>query len=152
VVSNKHTFQFKSSVMGDGSQFEGTFTIRRAGLRDRTLIAQKKAQLSGGYYYNEDAPGVGISQEQDVFCGIMAHLAVCVEAAPPWWTDDFAYERVLYELYTEVMAVENTFHGIQRSGSGGTGQEGSSTNQTQANQSGSVSPMVAQKVSPSLEP
>lgn len=149
------TFSIDYNSAQDGMRYKGTFTIKKLSIRDIAALGVRKAQLNGGMYYNESVPGRGVDEQTDDFNNMIAHLELSIKDAPAWWNlDQITDVELLGLVFKEVIGFENSFlrrkSADQKHGRDG---DGSSTSDvSEANNSGGPRQMVGEEVQAALEP
>lgn len=99
---------FRSEM--DGQLYEGQFTTKKLSIRDLAAIGVRKVQLNGGYYHDEEKPGVGIDPQTDWMNAMISHLEVALIQAPIWFkVEDIIDGNLLAEIFKQVMEFENSF-------------------------------------------
>ncbi len=126
-----------------GEILEGTFTVKRLSVRDRSQIGMRKSQLSGGMYCvrNDDGEptGQGLDEDTEYLNGMIAHLEVSLIQKPSWFNlAEIADLGLVREVYEKVWEFETSFFRIgQETGS----PEASSTERVGGEDSGTEHPV-----------
>lgn len=99
---------FRSKM--DNQLYEGQFTTRKLSIRDVAAIGVRKAQLNGGYHYDENRPGLGIDEQTDWMNSMIAHLEISLIQAPIWFNlDEIMDAELLGAIFKHVMEFESSF-------------------------------------------
>lgn len=120
--SNTFKFEYTSSLGGAEKTYDGQFTFHVATMADNTKISVRSSQILGGMYCCRDDEGQptgrGVPPEVEFNAQVQAHLEICCDQSPDWFT--FKGEKAIvddslaYAIYKEVMKYENTFRGRGR--------------------------------------
>lgn len=105
--AKEYTFNFRH-VAPNGRTYEGVFTSRVPGIRQKAAIGVMRGQLAGGIAYNVLDPA---SVELNL---VLATLAFCLDEKRPDWAKDLMTLEdtdVLFKLFEEVAIHEATFLG-----------------------------------------
>lgn len=151
------TNQFWISIRSkmDGKLYEGQFTSKKMSIKDLATIGVRKVQLNGGYYHDEDKPGIGVDPQTDWLNSMIAHLEVALVQAPMWFNvEEIIDGEILSAVFTKVMEFENSFfRSSGESASNIRGSQDASSPQSQgAGAAGSVAPVVGGQVPSALDP
>jgi hypothetical protein len=141
----------------DGKTYDGQFTTKKLSIRDMGYIGTRKAQLNGGFHYDENNPGVGIDGETNATNNMIAHLEVCLIQHPPWWDLDKVYDvGLLAEVFSHVAEFENSFFRSMRSNAeadaAGSSPDGRNGENEKSGTAGRVEEVGGGQVPPSLDP
>lgn len=110
-----HTFTVCIKSKLDGKVYEGQFTTKKMSIRDIGQLGVIKSRLNGGYYFDEDSPGVGIDETTDATNNMLAHFEVCLLQHPVWWNLDELFDlQLLSEVYKKIVEFENSFFRPER--------------------------------------
>jgi len=144
---------FRSEL--DGQLYEGQFTTKKLSIKDLAAIGVRKVQLNGGYYYDEDRPGVGVDPQTDWMNSMISHLEIALIQAPMWFNvKEMIDGKLLGAVFEKVMEFENSF--FRSSGESANIASGSqnvgSPESTKAGAAGSIAQVAGGEVPSSLEP
>lgn len=124
---NTFPFTYTSKLGGEEKTYDGKFTFHVASMADKTKISVRASQILGGMYCCRDDEGQptgrGVSPEVEFDAHMQAHLELCCDQAPEWFT--FKGEKavlddgLIYSLYKEVVKYESTFRGRARTETAG---------------------------------
>lgn len=133
-MSLTKTFQIDYQSDIDNKRYSGTFTCKKLTVGDLSKLGLRKAQLSGGYSYDEES-GRGVDTSTNLLNEMIAHCDISLIQKPEWFVaEDLTDVTLLQEVYQEVASFEANFHSKQPNSSGeefvGSG-EVSSGNQSQ---------------------
>jgi len=154
-ISRMKDFFIKYVSPHDGKVYEGQFTTKKLSIKGITAVQVRKVQLNGGWYHDDDKPGVGIDDQTDWTNYMIAHLEQSLIRKPTWWNldeiDDF---DLVLEVFRQVADFENTFHSpLKGAAIGVSGSQGDSGRaSTQSGAAGHATPVGRGEVPPSLEP
>ena len=103
-----------------GPKYEGSFNIRLASIRDKTLIAQRKAAERNAFGTTpEEQVPEGLELARHIFFFVKA---VAIEETPKWFDSDNLYddddEAALLQVWQEVQTFQNSFRLVRASGTG----------------------------------
>lgn len=112
--TNQKTFTVKYKSEETGDIIEGTFTVKRLAVRDRSQVGMRKSQLAGGMYCVRDADnnptGQGLDEDTDYLNGMIAHLEVALIQKPSWFNlAELADLGLVREVYGQVFDFETSF-------------------------------------------
>lgn len=144
---------FRSEM--DGQTYEGQFTTKKLSIKDLAAIGVRKVQLNGGYYHDENRPGMGIDPQTDWMNSMIAHLEVALVQAPMWFkVEDIIDGNLLAKIFEQVMEFENSFFRSsgQPGANSGSKPDASSPEGQSSGTMGSITPVVGGQISSSLEP
>lgn len=143
----------------DGKRYVGPFTTKKLSIQEIATMGVRKAQLNGGFYYDSENPGCGISESTDEVNSIIAHLEVALVDWPDWFQlSEIVDQDLLGAIYQEVLDHEVTFLGSQREknkrtgGSDGAGDGDGKSDSSEADSSGGSGEVVDEEVQTALEP
>ncbi len=139
----------------DSTRYQGSFTIKKLSIRDLAALGVRKAQLSGGMYYDASNPGRGVDEQTDDFNNMIAHLELSVRQNPTWWDMDKINDvNLLGKVFKEVLEFENSFlrRAVERETANRDSAIRGSSDISNANSSAGAREMVGQEVSAALEP
>lgn len=149
------TFALDFTSIVEDRRYQGTFTIKKLGIREMGALGVRKAQLNGGMYFDAENPGRGVDEQTDSFNNMIAHLEIAIKQAPDWWNlDKLSDPQLIGKVFQEVLEFENSFlrrasdRDTNNGSSAGSSEE--TVSQTNANR-GTVT-MVGKEVQSSLEP
>jgi len=139
----------------DGRVYEGMFTAKKLSIKAITAMQVRKVQLNGGYYFDENKPGVGVDETTDWTNYMIAHLEQSLVRKPAWWNlDELDEIDLLAEVFKQVVEFENSFRSPQRGAA--LGLQGSQTDSgrtsSQPGAAGHVETVGRGEVPPSLDP
>lgn len=134
--NNQKTFHISFKTDED-ELLEGTFTVKRLSIMDRSKIGAKKSQLSGGLYCvrtDDGSPtGQGLDEETDFTNTAIAHLETALVQKPMWFKlDEINDVDLLRKVYEEVMDFEWSFFRRKRQAASNEESDGSSTDNSVA--------------------
>jgi hypothetical protein len=128
--------------------------VQKMSIRDIGRIGVRKAQLNGGYHYDEDNPGCGIDQATDTIHNMISHLEIALIQWPAWWVvEEIQDPDLLKVVFNHCVTFENSFlsgRDVSRPGGGvsdDSGSEGEGSGNT-----GPVEAVGGGQVQDSLEP
>ena len=153
--ANFHVFSINYKSPNDGQMYMGQFTCRRQTVADISKIKLRRMQLSGGFHYDSDNPGVGLDFDSHAWNTMCATLDTVLVDKPSWFDLDSLFESDLVNtVYREVSKFENSFRPKPTTGpvSSRLGEAGSSSANTQPNNAGNVGEVVYPQVSATLDP
>jgi hypothetical protein len=139
----------------DGQLYEGQFTTRKLAIKDLAAIGVRKIQLNGGYYYDENRPGVGIDPQTDWMNSMIAHLEIALVQIPMWFkVEDIIDGNLLAKVFEQVMEFENSFFRPtgESAGNSGRSQDAGSPEGKQSGAAGLITQVVGGQIPPSLDP
>lgn len=98
----------------DGVQHPGTFTAKRLSVMERSKVAVRRSQLSGGMYCVRDddgAPtGQGIDPSTDYINIVIAHLEIALIQKPIWFKlEEMTDMGLATDVYDKILEFEMTF-------------------------------------------
>lgn len=149
------TFSIDYVSETDGRRYQGDFTIKKLTIRELAALGVRKSQLNGGMYFDEANPGRGVDEQTDDFNSMIAQLELSIKKHPAWWNlDDITDLNLITKVYKEVLAFESSFlrRDAERATTNRDGEGSGSGGVSQADASGSASPVVVQEVQAALEP
>jgi hypothetical protein len=149
------TINYQSEL--DGHVYEGQFTTKKMSIKDMGRLGVVKSQLNGGYYFNEDNPGVGIDETTDATNNMLAHFEICLLQKPSWWNLDEIYDLgILGAVYRKIVDFENSFFRSARSKEehrdDGSGSRDRQEAEPRSGVTGPVTEVGGGEVQPSLDP
>jgi hypothetical protein len=132
---NKQTTFSHKWIDDDNVEHMGTFTCKRLSVMDRSKLAVRRSQLSGGMYCVRDdegnPTGQGIDPGADYINTMIAHLEQALVQKPIWFKfEDLTDMDLITEIYEKVIEFEMTFF---RRGDRGAASESQSTASGEAN-------------------
>ena len=155
-VHLRHSFEVDFLSKIDGKRYTGRFTCKKLSIKDLSQLQVKKVVLNGGFHYDSDNPGKGVSEETDWTNHMLAHLEVAIIQAPlEWWDINNIYDLdLVIHVYKTVAKFEGTFDSPQqeaavdlRSSQDDSGEKGQNTGAA-----GHVEKVGGAEVSPSVDP
>jgi hypothetical protein len=154
-IPRTQTFFIDYRSTMDGSQFQGQFTTKKLTVRDVSSIGVRKVQLNGGYYYDENRPGLGIDPQTDFLNSMIAHLEIALIQSPlNFKVDEIIDTGLLAAIYTKVMEFENSFFRSsgEQNGNLGSSQNAGVPEGKESGIAGHATPVVGGQVQASLDP
>jgi len=156
-TKNSFTKTFSIDFMSDleDRRYQGTFTVKKLGIREMGALGVRKSQLNGGMYYDSENPGRGVDEQTDDFNNMIAHLEISVKQHPDWWNlDKISDPQLIGKVFQEVLEFENSFlrRASERKANNGTGAGSSEENVPQANSDRGSVTVVDKEVRAALEP
>ena len=113
-MSLTKTFQLDFNSEIDKKRYSGTFTSRKLTVGDLSKLGLRKAQLSGGYSYDEES-GKGVDPATNLLNEMIAHCEISLLQKPEWFVpEDLTDLNLLQEVYQEVASFEANFHTRQQ--------------------------------------
>jgi hypothetical protein len=107
-LTKSFSINFHSKIMKEG--FSGTFTTKKLTVGDLSKIGLRKAQLSGGYVYDE-LQGRGVDPTTNILNEMIAHCEVSIIQSPEWFeASEISDLELLRTVYEEVASFEADFH------------------------------------------
>lgn len=152
-LNKTFSIDFYSKI--DDRNYRGTFTTRKLTVGDLSKIGLLKAQMAGGFLYDE-AQGRGVDPTTNLLNEMIAHCEVSLVQSPEWFDPsnltDLDLMRAVYE---EVAAFESNFHRPQQTaegeGSGSSSEDtGSTEHQGKGRSASSFTNLVDQEI-PKIE-
>ena len=111
-LTKSFSINFHSKILKEN--FSGTFTTKKLTVGDLSKIGLIKAQLSGGYVYDE-VQGRGVDPTTNLLNEMMAHCQVSIIQSPEWFdAGEISDLELLREIYEEVASFEADFHQPQQ--------------------------------------
>jgi hypothetical protein len=80
-------------------RYKGRFTTKKLSIMDLTRVSVRQLNMNGGYHYDSDKPGTGLTHEMSVTSNIIAHLEIALIQTPDWWNLEILND---YDLLSEV--------------------------------------------------
>lgn len=150
------TFMVRYQSEMDGKVYEGQFTTKKLSIRDMGHIGTRRSQLNGGFYFDEDNPGVGIDEITHSTNNMIAHFEVALIQKASWFDLDEIYDvGLLGAVFKHIADFENSFFRSTRpkaegdaSGVGSAGRNGEGEG---AGSAGSVTAVGGGEVPDSLD-
>lgn len=160
MISKTHTFTVDIKSEVDDTHYRGNFTVKRLSVADNSALRLRKTQLCGGYYCVRDEDGnptgKGMDAEAELNNFAIAYLEIAIQkgSAPAWWDlDEISDEDVLFKVFKEAWAWENSFRNRGKKPNPSPGSEGNSEKEHSETDRGSTpKKMVDKQVQASLEP
>lgn len=153
------TFVVDYNSSQDGMRYQGSFTIKKLGIRDIAALGVRKSQLNGGMYYDSENPGRGVDEQTDDFNNMIAHFELSIKASPEWWNlDQITDVDLLGHIFKEVISFERSFldrkrdEKLRTTKSGSNGEGSGAPNVSETNAPRSAGKVVGEEVSAALEP
>lgn len=152
-LTKSFSINFYSKILKE--TFSGTFTTKKLTVGDLSKIGLIKAQLSGGYVYDE-VQGRGVDATTNLLNEMVAHCQVSLIQTPDWFNpSDVSDLELLRVVYEEVASFEANFHLPQQAPkeqeSTGSGQDPSSDESTGGGRSVSTLEDLVDKKVPKIE-
>lgn len=164
MATNNNTHQFRINYKShDNKTYEGTFTVKRLSISDRTKVAVRCSQLLGGMYCVVDEEGnptgQGIDGETYAQSNAIAHLEIALIQKPQWFDLENIYDLdLLAEIYKEVGRFERSFF-LRNNGSKDENRESSRgsqndsvTSDAETGLGNDLKEMVGQEIQNAMDP
>lgn len=149
------TFAIDFTSEVEDRRYQGSFTIKKLGIREMGALGVRKAQLNGGMYFDSENPGRGVDEQTDSFNNMIAHLEIAIKAAPDWWNlDKLSDPQLIGKVFQEVLEFENSFlrRKSDRDADNGSGAGSSQEAVSQTNANRGTVTLVGKEVQSALEP
>lgn len=117
-MSLTKTFQIDFNSEVDKKRYSGTFTSKKLTVGDLSKLGLRKAQLSGGFSYDEEK-NRGVDPGTNILNEMIAHCEISLLQKPEWFVpEDLTDVILLQEVYQEVASFEANFHTGEQDSSG----------------------------------
>jgi len=149
------TFSIDFTSELEDRRYQGTFTVKKLGIREMGALGVRKSQLNGGMYFDSENPGRGVDEETDNFNNMIAHLEIAIKVAPDWWNlDKITDPSLVGKVFQEVLEFENSFlrRASDRKTNNGISTGSSETDVSKADANRGTVALVGKEVQSALEP
>jgi hypothetical protein len=114
-IETKKDFDISYKSEVNGQMYEGRFTTKKLSILDYGRLDVETVKLNGGFYFDPDKPGVGISEGTNNLNAMIAHLKIALIRCPIWWDLDNLYDfDLLSAVYEHVNEFEDKFFRARR--------------------------------------
>jgi len=140
---NKSTTFQHTWLDEDGVAQPGTFTAKRLSVMERSKLATRRSQLSGGMYCVRDddgkPTGQGIDPQTDYINTMIAHLEISLIQKPIWFKfEELTDMGLVGEVYDKVIDFEMTFFRRRDRSAADGSQLGSSSSESDSGEESEV--------------